>query len=93
MSIKFIIFLCIIVAASFYFFKSYYSKKTINNYYEKFKNNDSPTKSTKSVTFNEVVQSCDIPKEFIPSDRFIGAKSGYVFKMDTKGLGYYLDNL
>jgi len=29
---------------------------------------------------------------FISSDSFIGAKKGYVFKMDSKGLGYYLDN-
>ena len=29
---------------------------------------------------------------FIPSDSFVGAKEGYVFKMDEKGLGYYLDD-
>jgi len=29
---------------------------------------------------------------FISSDSFIGAKKGYVFKKDYKGLGYYLDN-
>ena len=28
---------------------------------------------------------------FIPSKKFAGAKEGYVFKMDSKGLGYYLD--
>ena len=28
---------------------------------------------------------------FIPSDKFAGAKNGYVFKMDSHGLGYYLD--
>ena len=28
---------------------------------------------------------------FIPSDSFVGAKEGYVFKMDNVGLGYYLD--
>jgi len=28
---------------------------------------------------------------FIPSNTFAGAKKGYVFKMDSKGLGYYLD--
>ena len=31
-------------------------------------------------------------KDFIQSDKFIGSKSGYVFKKDEKGLGYYLDN-
>jgi hypothetical protein len=29
---------------------------------------------------------------FIPSKSFVGAKEGYVFKMDNVGLGYYLDN-
>ena len=29
---------------------------------------------------------------FYPSDKFDGAMTGYVFKMDEKGLGYYLDN-
>lgn len=28
---------------------------------------------------------------FVPSDKFAGAKNGYVFKMDSQGLGYYLD--
>ncbi len=32
-------------------------------------------------------------KNFIPSDTFTGAKSGYVFKNDTMGIGYYLDSL
>ena len=30
-------------------------------------------------------------KSFINIDKFTGAKEGYVFKMDDKGLGYYLD--
>ena len=30
-------------------------------------------------------------KDFIPSKKFAGAKEGYVFKMDSQGLGYYLD--
>jgi len=30
-------------------------------------------------------------KEFIPSKKFIGAKKGYVFKRDSKGLAYYYD--
>lgn len=29
---------------------------------------------------------------FYPSDKFDGAMAGYIFKMDDKGLGYYLDN-
>lgn len=30
-------------------------------------------------------------KDFMPSNKFAGAKEGYVFKMDELGLGYYLD--
>ena len=30
-------------------------------------------------------------KDFLPSNKFAGAKEGYVFKMDEQGLGYYLD--
>ena len=29
--------------------------------------------------------------EFIESKQFKGSKKGYVFKMDKKGLGYYID--
>ena len=28
---------------------------------------------------------------FIEADKFSGGKKGYVFKMDSQGLGYYLD--
>ena len=28
---------------------------------------------------------------FIKADKFSGSKEGYVFKMDSQGLGYYLD--
>ena len=31
-------------------------------------------------------------KSFIPSKTFIGSKSGYVFKTDCEGLGYYIDS-
>ena len=31
-------------------------------------------------------------ESFIPSKSFIGEKSGYVFKNDNEGLGYYKDN-
>jgi hypothetical protein len=30
---------------------------------------------------------------FIASDKFDGAMDGYVFKNDSNGLGYYLDEL
>lgn len=30
-------------------------------------------------------------ENFIPSDKWIGRKPGYVFKKDIKGLGYYKD--
>ena len=35
--------------------------------------------------------SAPILEPFIASDEFTGAKKGYVFKMDSHGLGYYLD--
>ena len=31
-------------------------------------------------------------ESFIESNSFNGAKEGYVFKNDSKGLGYYIDN-
>lgn len=43
---------------------------------EKYTNNDK-----KKVEF----------EDFIPSETFAGRKSGYVFKTDNKGTGYYLD--
>jgi len=33
----------------------------------------------------------NIVEPFVASDKFAGAKEGYVFKMDSEGLGYYLD--
>ena len=30
---------------------------------------------------------------FVPSARFVGARPGYVFKLDQRGLGYYSDGL
>ena len=42
---------------------------------------------------NQVIESMDSKeKDFTPSNKFTGAKKGYVFKMDSKGLGYYLDS-
>ncbi len=32
-------------------------------------------------------------EEFIPSESFVGAKEGYVFKNDSNGIGYYSDHL
>jgi len=31
--------------------------------------------------------------KYIESDKFNGLKNGYIFKKDTKGIGYYLDNV
>jgi len=31
--------------------------------------------------------------KYIESDKFNGLKNGYIFKKDTKGIGYYLDNM
>ena len=32
-------------------------------------------------------------EQFITSESFVGAKEGYIFKMDDIGLGYYLDSI
>jgi len=42
---------------------------------------------------NEVNHNKDIKPilKFIESDKFNGLKNGYIFKKDTKGIGYYLD--
>jgi len=32
-----------------------------------------------------------VMESFIPSDTFVGAKKGYIFKKDNDGIGYYLD--
>ena len=43
-------------------------------------------------TQNNVSNDLSTNKEgFYPSDTFNGAKKGYVFKNDSKGLGYYFD--
>lgn len=41
----------------------------------------------------ELVEKQPIKKgpTFIEADKFSGSKEGYVFKMDSQGLGYYLD--
>ena len=31
-------------------------------------------------------------QSFIASETFAGEKNGYVYKMDSQGLGYYLDH-
>ncbi len=36
--------------------------------------------------------SAHILEPFVASAAFSGAKNGYVFKMDSNGLGYYLDH-
>lgn len=32
-----------------------------------------------------------VVESFIPSNTFVGAKKGYIFKNDSNGIGYYLD--
>ena len=43
------------------------------------------TKTNIKESVEKVVES------FIPSNTFIGAKKGYIFKNDNNGIGYYLD--
>lgn len=47
---------------------------------------------TKEVTFDEEKnKTLEIPKKFIESNTFQGKKENYVFKNDSLGIGYYLD--
>lgn len=43
-----------------------------------------------NIVLESMVSEREAP--FISSDKFAGKKEGYVFKMDSEGLGYYLDN-
>ena len=69
---------CITLLVLFYM----YSNKS----HECITNIDSPKDENKS----DVSEEDNEP--FIPSESFIGEKSGYVFKNDNEGLGYYKDN-
>lgn len=42
----------------------------------------------KQISKKEIIKE---PLEFIESLTFSGAKEGYIYKMDSQGLGYYLD--
>ena len=69
---------CITLLVLFYM----YSNKS----HEGITNIGSPKDENKSDVSEEDNES------FIPSKSFIGEKSGYVFKNDNEGLGYYKDN-
>ena len=47
-------------------------------------------KKLEPMSTNKTVTNQNI--DFIQSNTFVGGKSGYIFKKDEKGLGYYLDN-
>lgn len=56
------------------------------------KNNINLFKRKKEVIFNEERnKTLEIPKKFIESNTFQGKKENYVFKNDSLGIGYYLD--
>jgi regulatory protein YycI of two-component signal transduction system YycFG len=56
------------------------------------KNNINLFNRTKEVTFDEEKnKTLEIPKKFIESNTFQGKKENYVFKKDSLGIGYYLD--
>ena len=40
---------------------------------------------------SDVKEPMKSQETFIASDTFAGAKNDYVYKMDSQGLGYYLD--
>ena len=45
------------------------------------------------LTNKNVDDECEDNELFIPSEKFIGEKIGFVFKMDENGLGYYKDKV
>ena len=56
------------------------------------KNNINLFNKKKEVTFNEEKNKIlEIHKTFIESNTFQGMKENYVFKKDSLGIGYYLD--
>tara|TARA_B100001758_G_C18189797_1_gene493967 strand:+ start:120 stop:392 length:273 start_codon:yes stop_codon:yes gene_type:complete len=50
-----------------------------------------PKSKQEPMTGNTTDEAPPNKVNFIPSKKFNGAKKDYVFKMDSKGLGYYLD--
>jgi myosin heavy subunit len=61
--------------------KSTSNKAQVNN-----NDNNKTTKSIKDKQSNEEANAT-----FIPSKKYTGSKSGYVFRKDKQGLGYYID--
>ena len=59
------------------------------------KSKDKDKGNLNKANLNEVNHNKDIKPilKFIESDKFNGLKNGYIFKKDTKGTGYYLDNV
>ena len=52
-----------------------------------------PTEPQKTLNLQEEVVDVPFEKQaFIPADNFQGSRPGYVYKMDAKGLGYYIDH-
>ena len=50
-----------------------------------------PKSEQEPMTSNATDEASPNKVNFVPSEKFNGAKKGYVFKMDSEGLGYYLD--
>jgi hypothetical protein len=48
-------------------------------------------KSTEGMLNKTTEQTSKNEEEFIPSEKFIGEKKGYIFKNDSRGIGYYKD--
>lgn len=61
------------------------------------KDNDDrhPHEKNQSMDYSasKVSRDSDSDVDFIPTKRYIGSKIGFIFKMDRKGLGYYVDSL
>ena len=76
-----ILFILIILIFKDKIFNKIFNKNNINLFNRK-----------KEVTFDEEKnKTLEIPKKFIESNTFQGKKENYVFKKDSLGIGYYLD--
>ena len=48
---------------------------------------------TQTISKKQKIEPMIEKKSFIPSDKFIGEKKGYIFKNCSEGLGYYIDTI
>ena len=82
--------ICVFIFISLILIILIFKDKIFNKIFNK--NNINLFNKKKEVTFNEEKnKTLEIQKKFIESNTFQGKKENYVFKNDSLGIGYYLD--